>query len=155
MEEILKQLGGLLLNAIPTVVLLLVTFAAYQVLVHGPLTRVLQERHRQGRGAIEKAQADIAIADARTAEYEARMREARTGVFELQEKRRQSLQQARAEAIAEARAHAESLVQQARTALETEQAGARKALQGESETLAQQIIQVILRPAASSGGPQA
>jgi len=69
MDLILKQLGDLLLGAIPTVVLLLLLYGLYHVLVHKPLQRVLAERHTRTEGAVQRARADIAAAEAKTAEY--------------------------------------------------------------------------------------
>src|SRR2546426_608890 len=107
MDETLRQLGGLLLGSVPTVVMLLLMYAIYTVVVHKPLARVLAERRAKTEGAIEKARADIAAAEARTAEYEQRLREARLAVFKSQEARRQQALQARTEAVARARERAQ------------------------------------------------
>ena len=80
----------------------------YTTVVHKPLIKVLAERHSRTEGAIEKARADIAQAEARTAEYEQRMREARMTVFKSQEAHRQLAVQARAAAVAEARNRAQA-----------------------------------------------
>src|SRR5947209_17975235 len=98
MDETLRQLGGLLLGSIPTIIMLLVLWGAYAVIVHKPLSKVLAERRAKTQGAIEKARADVAAAEARTAEYEQRLREARMAVFRTQEARRQAALQARASA---------------------------------------------------------
>jgi F-type H+-transporting ATPase subunit b len=52
MSDLLQQLGGLVLGAVPTMLLFLVTVAAYKFLVHTPLTKVLQERYSKTQGAI-------------------------------------------------------------------------------------------------------
>jgi F-type H+-transporting ATPase subunit b len=83
----LVQLGGLLLGAIPTAILLLLVYLLYSVLVHNPLKKVLDERRAKTEGAVQKAQAYIAAAAARTAEYEQLLREARLLVFKRQEAR--------------------------------------------------------------------
>src|ERR1700738_257823 len=88
MDEILGQLGGLLLGSVPTIIFVVLLFGIYTAVVHKPLTRVLAERHSRTEGAIEKARADIAQAEARTADYEQRLREARMTVFKSQEARR-------------------------------------------------------------------
>ena len=62
MDDILSQLGGLLLGAVPTVVFVVLVYGAYSALVHKPLAAVLGERYRRTEGAIEKARADIAAA---------------------------------------------------------------------------------------------
>ncbi len=155
MDEILRQLGELLLAAIPTVVVFLILFFAYKLIVHKPLVAVLDERRARTQGAVEKANADIAAAEARTAEYEQRLREARLSIFKKLEARRQQWLQARAAAVAEARAAAETRVKAARTALEQDVEQAKVTLQAESETLANQIIRTVLKPALAAGSPMA
>jgi F-type H+-transporting ATPase subunit b len=155
MEETLRQLGELLLGSIPTIIFMLLLWGAYSVLVHRPLTKVLAERRSKTEGAVEKARADIAAAEARTAEYEQRLREARLAIFKQQEARRQQALQARARAVAEARSRAHAQVEQARTALEEDKVAAQENLQVESGRLASEIIRVVLQPAgAQAGGGQ-
>ena len=151
MDETLRQLGGLLLGSIPTVILLLVLYGLYTVVVHKPLSRVLGERRAKTEGAIEKARADVAAAEARTAEYEQRLREARVAVFKNLEGRRQLAQQARAEAVAKARARAQEQVKQAREEIEQGKILAQDKLQAESARLAAEIIDRVLRPVAAQG----
>ena len=55
MDETLRQLGGLLLGSIPTIIMLLVLWGAYAAIVHTPLSKVLAERRAKTQGAIEKA----------------------------------------------------------------------------------------------------
>ena len=155
MDETLRQLGGLLLGAIPTVILLLIVLTAYRFLVHQPLQRVLNERRSLTEGAIERARADIAAAEAKAAEYEQRLREARSAVFKAQEARRQQALQAHVEAIAQARSRAQEQVKQARAALENEKESVQTSLQSEAERLAREIIAAILRPAAAAPSPLA
>jgi F-type H+-transporting ATPase subunit b len=81
MDDTLQQLGELLLGSVPTVIMLAVLYALYTVIVHKPLQRVLAERRSKTEGAVEKSRADIAAAEARTTEYEQRLREARAAVF--------------------------------------------------------------------------
>ena len=128
------------------------TFAAYTLVVHKPLVRVLAERRSRTEGAVEKARADIAAAEARTAEYEQRLREARTAVFKSQEARRQKSLQARAARVGEARARAQAEVEAARAAIEEEKKRAQASLEAEAGTLASAIIRTILQPARSEAG---
>ena len=154
MDEILKQLGGLLLGAVPTVIFVVLLFGLYSVLVHGPLVKVLAERRAKTEGAVEKARADIAATEARTAEYEQRLREARMAVFKAQEARRQEALQVRARAVAEARAAAQKQVDLARAGIEKDKLAAQDGLQGEAGRLAIEIIRTVLEPAspAPAGG---
>jgi F-type H+-transporting ATPase subunit b len=157
MDLILKQVGELLLGAVPTIVILLSLYAIYSVLLHKPLQRVLQERRERTEGAFVKARADIAAAEASTQDYEQRLREARLAIFKAQEARRQQAQQARADAVLQARTRAQQQVREARAAMEQDMAAARAGLQAETERLAAEIIRTILRPAgvAPATGGQA
>ena len=99
MDQTFRQLGELLLGAIPTTILMALLYFLYQVLVYKPLTAVLAERRSRTEGALEKARADIAAADARTADYEQRLREARAVICKGQEAGRQRALQVRAAAV--------------------------------------------------------
>lgn len=157
MDQTLKQVGELLLGAIPTVVILLLLYACYSFLVGRPLRRILTERRGLTEGAILKARADVAAAEARTAEYEQRLHEAKSAIFKAMEARRQAMQQAKDEAIAQAREVAHQQVREAQAAIEREMSEARASLQSESERLASRIIQAVLRPAGAvpaAGGQQ-
>jgi F-type H+-transporting ATPase subunit b len=114
MDETLRQLGGLLLGSIPTIFFMVALYAAYTALVHRPLTRILAERRSKTEGAMEKARADIAAAEARTADYEQRLREARAALFKAQEARRQQALAARSAAVTQARARAQQQVESVR-----------------------------------------
>jgi F-type H+-transporting ATPase subunit b len=149
MDQTLQQLGELLLGAIPTVVLLTILYALYTVIVHKPLRAVLEERRAKTEGAIEKSRADVAAADARTSEYEQKLREARAAVFRAQEARRHAAVQARSQAVNQARSQAQSQVQSAKAAIETDRTEAQKGLQGEAEELAQEIMRRVLQPAGA------
>ena len=153
MEETLRQLGGLLLGAVPTVVLFLVLYAAYRLLVHAPLEKILAERRARTEGALEKARADMAAAEARTAEYERSLKEARAAVLKSQEARRAQLLQAGAAAIAEARAGAGSQVKHAKAALAQEVALSKESLHAEAERLASEIIASLLRQVGAAYRP--
>ena len=83
MDQTLRQVGELLLGSIPTIIFMVLVYRFYSVLVHKPLTKVLAERRSRTEGAVEKARADIAAAEARTAEYEQRLREARKRAADL------------------------------------------------------------------------
>jgi len=155
MDETLRQVGELLLGSIPTIIFMVLLYGLYTVLVHRPLTAILAERRSRTEGAVEKARANIAAAEARTAEYEQRLREARMAVFKKQEARRQLALQARAAAVTQARTQAQAQVAQARTVLEKDKMAAQEKLQGESGRLATEIIRAVLQPGnAPAGGVQ-
>jgi F-type H+-transporting ATPase subunit b len=149
MEKTLRQLGELLLGAVPTVILLATLYVLYTFLVDRPLRAVLAERRNRTLGAMEKARADIAAAEARTSQYEQSLREARQQIFKNQEARRQQSTQARNQVVADARTRALEQVNQARAALEEDKQQAMSILQSDAARLATEIVRVVLRPMAS------
>ena len=146
MEQTLRQLGELLLGSVPTAILLILLYIIYFFLVNRPLKAVLAEREKRTQGAMEKARADIAAAEARTAEYEQRLREARQKVFKNLENRRQQAAQLRAEAVNQARVRAQEQVKQSRAQLEQDKQEAIGKLQSEAGRLASDIVRTVLRP---------
>jgi len=149
MEQTLKQLVELLQGAIPTVALLLALYGLYHVLVHKPLEAVLAERRKRTLGAVEKARADISAAAERSAEYEARVREARLAVFKALDTRRKQAEEARAAAVGQARERAQEQIAQAKAQVEQQCAAARATLDASSDSIASQIIAAILQTAGS------
>jgi F-type H+-transporting ATPase subunit b len=152
MDETLKQLGELLLRSIPTVLFLMIVWGLYRLLVHKKLEQILGQRHALTEGAVQEAQREIASAEARTSEYEQRLREARSAIYKAQEARRQQMVARQSAALAEARRQADEMIKQARAVLEKDVAAARTLLQQQADSLANEIIASILKPAAVGGG---
>ena len=154
MDPLLRQVGDLLLGAVPTAVIFLLLYFIYSKLVGKPLRRLLDERHERTEGAVRKARADVAAAESKTQEYEQSLREARLAIFKVQELRRQAAQKARAAAVAETRKRAQQQIREARSAIDQDVAEARLHLRAESESMASEIIRTILKPAgvAVAGG---
>jgi F-type H+-transporting ATPase subunit b len=149
MDQTLRQLGELLLGAVPTVILLALLYVLYATIVHKPLRRVLDERRSKTEGAVEKSRADIAAAEARTSEYEQRLREARATVFRAQEARRKLALDARTAALNEARNQAHAQVQVAKTDIQRDRDAALGGLQAEAQALAEEIMRRVLEPAGA------
>jgi F-type H+-transporting ATPase subunit b len=154
MDELFKQLGGLLLGSVPTIIFIVLLYGIYTAVVHKPLVKVLADRRSMTEGAMERARADIASAEARTSEYEQRLREARVSLFKSQEARRQLALQARAAVVAASRTKAQAQVDQARKGIEQDKLTAQSGLEAESGRLAVEIIRTVLQPAGhtSAGG---
>lgn len=133
-------------------VMLLLLYAIYQNLVRKPLEKILTQRRERTEGALQKARADVAAAEARTQDYEQKLREARLAIFKAQEARRQQAQQLRTKAMEEARAHAQEKIRAARVAVDQDIAQAKTSLQSEVERLASEIIRTILKPAEAVTG---
>jgi len=152
MDTTLQQVGQLLLDAVPTMVMLLLLYAIYQNLVRKPLEKILAQRRERTEGALQKARADVAAAEARTQEYEQKLREARLAIYKAQEARRQQAQQLRTKAMDEARTRAQEQIRAARVAVDQDIAQAKATLQGEADRLASEIIRTILKPAEAVSG---
>jgi F-type H+-transporting ATPase subunit b len=150
MQEIFQQLEGLFIGAIPTSLLFIVLVLAYQVLVNRPLTTALKERRARTEGAVEAAHKAISEAEARAAEYAAKLRQARAEIFKAREERIKQWSAERDAALDAARKAAGARVSQARAELEGEAARARNAVQASVAELAQQVVRAVLP--ASAGG---
>jgi F-type H+-transporting ATPase subunit b len=156
MDTTLRQVGQLLLDAIPTVVLLLLLYVIYQNFLRKPMERVLAQRRERTEGAVAQARAEVATAESRTQEYEHELREARLAIFKAQDARRQQAQQLRTQALAEARQRAQQQLKEAKVAIDQDMAEARTGLQAETQRLAADIIRTVLKPAGATpatGGP--
>jgi F-type H+-transporting ATPase subunit b len=152
MDALLKPLGQLLLNSIPALFSLLIVWAAYRLIVYTRLQQVLAERRARTEGAIEEAKKEIASAEERTAEYERRVREARAQIYLAQEAHSRRTMEERNKALAEARKQAEVMVRGARADIEKDVLAAKATLQQQAESLANVIIDSVLKPAAAAGG---
>jgi F-type H+-transporting ATPase subunit b len=150
MEVIVQQVGALLLGAVPTILLFVVLVAAYQLLVQGPLNRVLAERRARTEGAVEDAQKAIAEAEAKAAEYTDKLRLARAEIFKMREQRAQQRNAQREAALEETRKAAGAKVAEARNGIDAETERARQAIQGSAGELANQVVRAVLPLAAGS-----
>ena len=150
MDEIVQQVGALLLGAVPTILLFIVLVAAYQILVQGPLTRVLAERRARTQGAVENAQKAIAQAEAKANEYAEKLRQARAEIFKKREQRAKQRNAERETALDSARKAAGAKVSEARAGMDTETERARQAIQGSAGELANQVVRAVL-PLAAGG----
>ena len=144
MDEILHQLGGLLLGSVPTILLFLLVVILYRVLVYGPLTRVLAERRARTEGAMEQAHDAIAAADAKAQEYEARVRMARVEIFHAREQRLARWNRERENVIEEARAAAQRRVAEGKGALEREKETALETIRISGEELATEVLRAVV-----------
>lgn len=148
MQEIAQQLETLLLGAIPTILLFIVLVLAYQFLVQGPLTATLQKRRALTEGALEDAQKAIAEAEARSAEYALKLRQARAEVYKIREQRVKQWSVERDAALDVARKASGARVSQAKGELEAEAAAARQTIQASAADLARQVVRAVMPQAA-------
>jgi F-type H+-transporting ATPase subunit b len=149
MDETLRQLGGVLLRAVPTFILVVLLHFYLKYIFFKPLGRILRQRYEATEGARKLAEASLAKASEKAADYEAALRAARAETYKDLEQLRRQLQDDRAVAVREARARAEAAVAQAKAALAAEVADLKKTLEAESDALADRIADKILRGRAA------
>jgi F-type H+-transporting ATPase subunit b len=145
MDATLHALGGILLRAIPTFLLVILLHFYLKSMFFKPLEKVLQQRFAATEGARQLAEQSLQKAAAKTAEYETALRAARAQVYQAQEKRFKELQEEQAAQVAQARHGAEQQVREARDQIAKDVASAKASLAGDSEILAARIAEAILR----------
>lgn len=148
MQEILQQVGTLLVGAIPTMLLFIVLVLSYQFLIQGPLTATLKKRRALTEGALEDAQKAIAKAEASAAEYADKLRQARAEVYKVREQRVKQWNAERDAALETARKASAAKVGQAKAELEAEAAAAHKTIEASAGDLARRVVQAVLPQAA-------
>lgn len=143
-DDLLRQLGDLVLGSVPTMIIFLVLVFAYRYILYGSLVKTLSDRRERTTGAIEAANAAIAQADAKTQEYEAKLRAARAEIFHRREQRAQQWNTEKDAALASARLAAQQQVAEARAGVEAETDSARQRIEKAIGPLAAQVLQAVL-----------
>lgn len=150
MDEILNQLGGLILGSVPTIIFFLLLIAAYGFLVRRPLDAVLAERRARTTGAIEQAKGAIGAAEAETAVFEDKLRAARTEIFQARDARLKQWNAEREQALQKARETTQQRVATARESIQKSTLEANRQIESLSGELSQQVLRAIL-PAGAPG----
>ena len=149
MDAMLHALGGILLRAIPTFLLVIVLHFYLKSVFFKPLARMLHQRYDVTEGARKLAQQNLEQAAAKTAQYEASLRAAKGQLYQAQEKLHKQMQERESAAIAEARSAADATVKSAKAQLESDVTGLKTQLAAQSDALAGQIAESILRRSAA------
>jgi F-type H+-transporting ATPase subunit b len=144
MDEILQQLVPLLIGSIPTILIFITLVLSYKFLLHDPLLKVLAERRLRTEGAVERAQAAIAAAEAKAQEYEARLRAARAEIFHAREARVKAWNAEREAALVSARHAARERVVAAKTELAAQAESSKQEIQRGAETLIADVLKAVL-----------
>jgi len=149
MGDTFHALGQILLNAVPTVILLLVLYLYAKYMFFKPMGKVLRQRYEATEGSRKMAEEALERAAARTAEYEVALRAARSEVYQSQEVLHRQLQESETAQLTVARQAADAAVEEARAQLALDVEQAKAALGRESDALAAQITESILRGTAA------
>jgi len=149
MDQTLHALGGILLKAVPTIVLLLIIHFYLKFMFFRPLRDVLAKRRASIEGARETAEALDKRTEERTAALEADLRKARDEIYQEQEEMRRRAIDDQTASLEQARNQARELIHQARQQLEAETAAAKRDIAASVDVLAEQIARSLLERRAS------
>ena len=149
MDATLHALGGILLRAVPTFLLVILLHFYLKRMFFKPLERVLHKRYEATEGARKIAEQSMEQASAKAAKYESALRAAKAEVYQTQEESHKELQEQLAAEVLAARQDAERMVQSAKAELNKDAEALKAALARESDLLAGQIADSILRRSAA------
>jgi len=144
MDQTLHDLGGIILEGLPTFFLVLILAFVVRYLYLKPLDKVLAERYRLTEGARKAAESSLKSADTKIAEYQAALNKARTEIYQEQAAFLQQLHTEQAELARATREQSDTRVAEIKVSIAKDADTARESLEAQAETLAGQIADVIL-----------
>src|ERR1700704_2847734 len=153
MQLIVHQLGELFLQAVPTVLIILLFYFILRALFFKPLLAVMAERDSRTAGAQRAGKAPKAAAAEKVKQYQEALKQARGQVYAEQEAARKKLLEERAAEIKEVRAKAASEVNAAKARVAAELAAARRDVEATIAQLSAAIARRILEAPPRPGAP--
>jgi F-type H+-transporting ATPase subunit b len=144
MEQTLQALTGILLKAIPTVIILVLLHNFLKLVLFGPVEKMLKERDSLTHGARKAAEQSLANAERKTAEYEAQFRDAKAVVYKEQEETRKKWLDDQTAQMVKAKSEADAQLAATKKEIVAEAAAAKAELAQSSQTLADQITTQVL-----------
>ena len=144
MDKLLNDLGGIVLNALPTSMIVLILAIFVRQFYLKPLEAVLAERHKLTEGARLAAEQDLRTADSKIAAYEAALEKARREIYTEQAEFLKNLHAEQAERTKAAKSTSDFTLAAVRQSIAAEAAGARAGLAARSEQLASEIADSVL-----------
>jgi F-type H+-transporting ATPase subunit b len=145
MQEIVHQLGELFLQAVPTVLIILLFYFILRALFFKPLLAVMAERDSRTIGAQKAAEAAQAAAAEKVKQYQDALKQARGQVYAEQEAARKKLLDERAGQLKEARSKASGEVSAGKERVAGELAAARRDVEATVAQLSAEIARRILQ----------
>lgn len=151
--EILHQLGELFLEAMPTIVVVLLFYAFLRWAFFGPIQKAMAERAARIEGARAEAASLEAAAKQELHTYHEALRKARAEIYAEQEAARQAALDERAKLLKVMRSRSQEDVAAAKKEIAREVAAARSEIERQAPALANQIARTILdKPSSLRGG---
>lgn len=133
------------------VIFLFLVFVLNRILFR-PIGRVLDERQTLIEGAANEARAARRTYEARLAEYESTIRQARAESYKRSEQERAVAVEERRHLIDESKQHAHEQIERAKQEIEQQVAQARKSLESETRQIAERISRTVLGRSVGGGG---
>jgi F-type H+-transporting ATPase subunit b len=153
MQEIVHQLGELFLQAVPTVLIILLFYFILRGIFFKPLLAAMAERNARIVGAQKAAEVAQAAAFEKAKQYQDALKQARGQVYAEQEAARKKVLEERMALIKEARTAATAQVASAKERIAGEVAAARREIEATVAQLSAEIARRILRTPPRPGGP--
>ncbi|MGO9591616.1 MAG: hypothetical protein ACLP3K_16425 [Candidatus Acidiferrales bacterium] len=151
--EILHQLGELFLEAVPTVVIVLLFYVFMRWAFFGPIQKAMAERAARIEGARAEAASVEAAAKQELDTYHEALRKARAEIYAEQEAARQAALDERAKLLKVMRSRSQEDVAAAKKRIAADVAAARAEIERQAPALANQIARTILdKPSSLRGG---
>ena len=151
MQEIVRQLGELFLQAVPTVLIILLFYFILRAIFFRPLLAAMAERDARTVGAQKAAEVAQAAAVEKAKQYQDALKQARTQVFAEQEAARKKVLDERTAVIKEARSTAAAQVASAKERIAGEVTAARREIEATVAQLSAEIARRILRTPPGPG----
>ncbi len=139
MGETLSQLGQLLVQTIPTIILVIFLLYFLDRMFFRPLTAKLEEREAATTGALEKARQLTVEAEEKLRRYEDLLQKARVEIYHKREEARKQALAEQEETLAKARAQGERFLQEAHAGIAAEARNATAEIRKAIEPLAREI----------------
>jgi F0F1-type ATP synthase membrane subunit b/b' len=152
--ELLHQLGELFLQAVPTVVIVLIFYVFMRWAFFGPVLKAMAERKAHIEGARAEAAQVEAAARQEMDEYTEALRKERGKIYAEQEVAREAALEERARLLKAMRSRAVEDVVAAKKQIAADSASARSEIERQTPALASEIARLVLhgRPAPLQGG---
>jgi F0F1-type ATP synthase membrane subunit b/b' len=144
MDKTLHDLGGIVLNGLPTFFLLIILAFFVKFLYLTPLEKVLAERFRLTEGARKAAEDSLKNADTKIAQYQEALNKARNEIYLEQAAFLQKVRAEQAEMVHGVRAESDARVKEIKLSIAKEADTARQHLESQADALAGQIADAIL-----------
>ncbi len=151
--EILHSLGELFLEAVPTIIVVLLFYVFLRWAFFAPIQKAMAEREARIEGARKEAAEVEAAAKQEMDTYHEALRKARAEIYAEQEAARQTALENRSKLLKTMRTRAQEEVAAAKKRIDAELAAARAQVESDAPALAGEIVRTILeKPSQLRGG---